>query len=562
MVNVQGHLLLVLGGQKSGKSSYAASRAMAAAQPVVFVAPAAVRDDEFADRVARHRAERPAGWITVETFTLTDAVTDFDGHATVIIDALDTWLAETLIELGVDLDGDGPSIRQRAAAEAEVTRRLDELAVAAHAREGLTVVIAGQPGLGVHAAARGARAYVDLHGIAVQALSHVADEAVLLVAGRPVTLPPPHTPNTTVPQRPRPSRAVPAQLREHGDTQVPAGCVDLAVNVQPGPPEWLATELNERLRELDSYPDDRPARTVAAARHGRSADECAIVAGAAEAFWLLPRVARPRLAACVHPSFTEPEAALRAAGVRIVRVQRDRAVAWRLDPTDVPDAADLVVIGRPDNPTGVLDDPEPIARLCRPGRIVVVDEAFAEFLDDADGLATRRDLPGLVCIRSLTKLWGLPGLRLGYLLGPPPLIADIASARQPWAVSTLALHALQRLVTAEDERRQRAATLADDRADLVAALDEIPGVTSWDAAANFVLVHTDHPDLRTALLRHGLAVRRGDTFPGLDRHHIRVAVRGREVTRQLATALRTELEALRTDRSGSSGMSPGREVER
>lgn len=329
-------------------------------------------------------------------------------------------------------------------------------------------------------------------------------------------------------------------LHDHGDRQVPPGAVDLAVNVLADTPGWLRDELARS--DLTTYPDQAAALGAIAARHGASPDECLVLHGAAEAFWLLALALRPRLAACVHPSFTAPEAALRAAGVEVHRVVRSPRDGFALDPAAVPEEADLVVLGRPDNPTGRLEPVEVVAALCRPGRVVVVDEAFADFLPDAAGLHGAR-LPGVVCVRSLTKLWGLAGLRVGYLLADSALVARLASARQPWPASTPALRALELVCAAEEERRERAAAVAGARDDLLAALAPLP-VTAWTSPANFLLLRTAHPDLRERLLAHGVAVRKGHTFPGLDRTYVRIAVptdpRPRE---RFVAALKEELAA-------------------
>src|SRR5690349_19158591 len=99
--------------------------------------------------------------------------------------------------------------------------------------------------------------------------------------------------------------------------------LDFAVNVRPGgPPSWLTDRLAARLPDLGSYPsaaDQRRAVEAVAARHDRAADEVALLAGGAEGFALLAGL-RPRLAALVAPSFTEPEAVLAAAGVPIHHV--------------------------------------------------------------------------------------------------------------------------------------------------------------------------------------------------------------------------------------------------
>lgn len=327
-------------------------------------------------------------------------------------------------------------------------------------------------------------------------------------------------------------------LLDHGDRQVPPGAVDLAVNVLAATPTWLQEEL-ARI-DLTAYPDQGAALDAIAARHGAEPDECLVLHGAAEAFWLLALVLRPRLAACVHPSFTAPEAALRAAGVEVHRVVRVPDDGFALDPAAVPDDADLVVLGHPDNPTGRLEPIEVVAALCRPGRVVVVDEAFADFLPDAGGLHGA-GLPGVVCIRSLTKLWGLAGLRVGYLLGDDALVARLAAARQPWPASAPALRAVELVCAAESERRERAAAVAAARADLLASLDALP-VRTWASPANFVLLRTPYADLRERLLRRGVAVRKGHTFPGLDRTYVRIAVpTERELRDRFVEALSDEL---------------------
>ncbi|MGF1663028.1 MAG: aminotransferase class I/II-fold pyridoxal phosphate-dependent enzyme [Kineosporiaceae bacterium] len=311
-------------------------------------------------------------------------------------------------------------------------------------------------------------------------------------------------------------------LRDHGDRQVPVGTDDLAVNVWGPPPAWVLAAAAGA--DLSRYPDARAAEAAAAARHGRPAAEALAVNGAAEAFWALAHGLRPRLAACVHPSFTAPEAALRSAGVAVHRVVRDPGTGFALDPATVPEAADLVVLGRPDNPTGRVEPVATVAALTRPGRLVVVDEAFLEFHTDAGGFASRPDLPGVVAVRSLTKLWAVPGLRVGYVVGPAGVLARMREALQPWPVNAPAARLLEVLCPAGPARAARAAGVARARRSLTAGLATVPGLRVWPATANFVLVRHPEVDLRRGLLARGLAVRRADTFPGLDASYARVAV--------------------------------------
>jgi len=330
-----------------------------------------------------------------------------------------------------------------------------------------------------------------------------------------------------------------ADLAHHGDADLVPGLTDLAVNVRSsGTPGWLAALIRDT--DLAAYPDQRAAVDAIAARHRRARNEVLLTAGAAEAFVLLARVLRPRRAVVVHPQFTEPEAALRAAGHRVGRVILPFPFA--LDPDRVPAAADLVFVGNPTNPTSVTHPRETIMTLTRPGRIVVVDEAFADCLPgEPESLAGQPDLTGIVVIRSLTKTWGLAGLRAGYVLATPDVIARLATAQPPWPVSAPALTACIATASAAALREAEAwaTDLASERAHLVtrlAALDSsqvVPG-----PSASFVLLDTGTADVRTRLHARGFAVRRGETFPGLAPGWIRAAVRDAATSDRFALALR------------------------
>src|SRR3954470_15052107 len=251
----------------------------------------------------------------------------------------------------------------------------------------------------------------------------------------------------TTPLRDRPTSAgeeLGTDLHHHGDAELAPGLVDLAVNVRAGaPPPWLRTVLHAALDDSAAYPVAAPARAAVAAAHGREPEEVLLTAGAAEAFVLLARALWPHKAVVVHPSFTEPEAALRAAGHPVTRHLLRAEDGYRLDPAAVPEDADLVVLGNPTNPTSVLHPAADVAALARPGRVLLVDEAFADTVPgEPESLAGRGDLPGLLVVRSLTKTWGLAGLRVGYALGPPELIGAMAEQQPHWPVSTPALAAL------------------------------------------------------------------------------------------------------------------------
>ena len=334
-------------------------------------------------------------------------------------------------------------------------------------------------------------------------------------------------------------------LSHHGDRDVAEGLVDLAVNVRlPAPPDWLAAVINEATPQLGAYPSTDEAVAAIAAAHDAPPEAVLPTAGGAEAFTLLARSLRPHRPVIVHPQFTEPEAALRAAGHVPERVILSRDTGFHLDPAQVPADADLVMIGNPTNPTGTLHPVAALRRLVRRGRVVIVDEAFMDAVPGEPETMITGDMPGLVVLRSLTKTWGLAGLRAGYAVGNPETIAAMRAQQPPWSVSTPALAAIAACLS--DKAREIADAAAEEiavhRAYLVERLTAYGLTPAGEPRTPFVLVDSSHlrrpPGwLRARLRVEGFAVRRGETFPGLGPHWLRIAVRDRETTDRLAEAL-------------------------
>jgi histidinol-phosphate aminotransferase len=316
--------------------------------------------------------------------------------------------------------------------------------------------------------------------------------------------------------------------RYHGDEAAAPGMLDFAVNVRgSGPPTWLLDRLAARLGELGRYPsadDVRRATEAVAARHHRDPDHVVLLAGGAEGFSLLTHL-RPSMAALIAPSFTEPEAALAAAGVPFEHVVLEPP--FTLAAAAVPDHADLVVVGNPTNPTAVLHTREQILALRRPGRIVAVDEAFADAIPGEPESLAGLALPDVVVLRSLTKTWSLAGLRVGYALGDPDVLARMTVTRPHWALGTLQLEAIASCndPVAVAEAADGAARLAALRTEMTTGFSAA-GIEVVEGRAPFVLFAVPDAELvRKKLDAKGIAVRRCDTFVGLNGSYLRAAVR-------------------------------------
>lgn len=317
-------------------------------------------------------------------------------------------------------------------------------------------------------------------------------------------------------------------LHHHGDRDVAPGLVDLAVNVMlPGPPPWLAEVIGRTIAGLGSYPDATAAREAIAAVHDLPPEMVLPTAGGAEGFALIARALTARNPLVVHPQFTEPEAALRAAGHAVQRWLLPVAAG---SPTpsigDLPAWADAVFVGNPTNPTGWLHRRDDLLATGA-GRLLVVDEAFMDATGESESLIGP-EMPNRLVLRSLSKTWGLAGLRVGYVVGDPGLIAHLSRAQPTWPLSAPAIAAMVATGTADAlaEARQRYASLPGHREHLVGAL-AAAGFGTVPSQAPFVLIDTSPcgpQSMRPALAAAGFAVRRGESFPGLGPTWIRARV--------------------------------------
>jgi histidinol-phosphate/aromatic aminotransferase/cobyric acid decarboxylase-like protein/adenosyl cobinamide kinase/adenosyl cobinamide phosphate guanylyltransferase len=529
-------LELVIGGTRSGKSGHAEAIAQASGLAVRYVATADGDDSTMAERIRAHAERRPAGWTTLEAGPLlADALAGAAGEC-VLIDGLGVWIAGAL---------------HRGAKPPEVLEQIRALldALERERAPALAIVVAEQAGAGLLPADAVSRAWLDLLGEATQLLAARASRVALVVAGRPLTLPggsPLAASAATPPGNGSPPRENAfASLRTHGDRQVRPGDADHAVNVLAGgPPQWLRAELAEALeRDVDRYPDETEACAALAGLHGREAHEIVPTNGGAEALWLIPAALRPALAACVHPGFTEAEAALRAHGVPVVRVLRERERDFALDPREVPPEADLVLLGNPASPSGTLDPAATLLELRRPGRVLVVDEAFMDLVPGEPGTLVRERLDDVIVVRSFTKALAVPGLRAGYAVAAAPLAERLRAVRPPWSANALALTVLAAAAGRADALSALAERAQSEREDLEWRLASVGGLRTWRSAANFCLIEVaDGPGVLAALRDQRIAVRAAASFPGLGEGDLRLTARSPRENERLVAALAAAIE--------------------
>jgi threonine-phosphate decarboxylase len=341
-----------------------------------------------------------------------------------------------------------------------------------------------------------------------------------------------------------------APLFRHGDRS-PAGArspLDFGVSVNPlGPPRSVLHALRRALWAVARYPDPDSSLLVRAlaARLGCSPEQVVVGNGANDLIYALTRAVRPRRVAIAEPTYTEY---LRASLLAEADVTHWLAEGPDFEPGPFdPAGADLVWLCNPNNPTGRLwPAADALAAWigAHPRTLFVVDEAFLPLTTEGD----RRSLvpqvgrlANLVVLRSLTKLYALPGLRLGYAAVPPEWAARVRAQIVPWSVNALAQTAALAALGDEEYALRTRAWLASEAATfgdrLAAVSDRLRPVPS---EASFVLVELrgrTAAEVVGGLARQGIGVRDASNFVGLDRRYIRVGAGTAEANARLVAAL-------------------------
>lgn len=335
----------------------------------------------------------------------------------------------------------------------------------------------------------------------------------------------------------------------------PASMVDFSANINPlGMPDSLRNAIAENLSLAERYPDVeyRALHQALAAHHQVAYQQVMAGNGETELIFALAAHLAPRHALVVIPGFAEYRRALAHTGCQISEHLLREADGWQLTRRildELHPGLDCLFLCTPNNPTGLLPSHTlvmDIARRCAELNIaLVVDEAFLDFLPQQPGMIPALiAMPHVWVLRSLTKFFAIPGLRLGYLVGGD--IAAVSAMRQrqqPWTINAFA--ALAGEVILRDTAYQRATLdwLDKARPALYQALHALPGIQVWPGVANYLFLRCDVPglELQAALLQHGILIRHCANYPGLDSRYYRVAVKSATDNQRLLSGLRQVL---------------------
>lgn len=304
--------------------------------------------------------------------------------------------------------------------------------------------------------------------------------------------------------------------------------------------EGLKKHLISAVDKITTYPEANAdsLRECLVQWHHLSTDQLLITNGATEAFYLIAQSLRNKSVTVVIPSFAEYEDACRAADLQLTFLDWSQLNAATRFSTDV------VFIGNPNNPTGSILRKEVLQAILElnPQTILVIDEAYVDFTTaDISMITELSRFSTLIIVKSLTKAYAIPGLRLGYIISNAALIKNITSYKMPWSINTLAIEAGKYIVRHQMSNPLPLKQLLDDTEQLIQQLNKNQHLKITATSTNFFLCEITKgtaAELKSFLVKeHGLLIRDASNFRGLGRNHFRIATQTTSKNQVLINAI-------------------------
>ncbi len=333
----------------------------------------------------------------------------------------------------------------------------------------------------------------------------------------------------------------------------PDEVIDFSASVNPlGYPDSVRRVILERFNDILNYPDSECTnlRKTIAEKYLCNTSNVIIGNGSNELFHLIPRALKPKQGAVLQPTFSEFKDALYNANVNIIEIINDStSLKFNLSDSKLKDFREGVVfLCNPNNPTGQLVTKEEILEFAKyyPKRLIVVDEAFIDFVEEEKEFTVikeARSMENLIVVRSLTKFYGFPGLRLGYLVACESVINNLLRFKEPWTVNSLAQVAGQVAINDKEFAFNTRRFVSSEKMFLYEGLSKIKELYPFYPSANFILIRIGNDELTSLnlhdlLIKDKIIIRDCSNFIGLSDKYFRVAVRTRDENKRLLSALK------------------------
>lgn len=331
--------------------------------------------------------------------------------------------------------------------------------------------------------------------------------------------------------------------------------IDFSANINfLGLPEIVIEGIRDNLEQLVHYPEPDAVsfKEIVADRIGVNYYNVIAGNGAVDLIYQFVKVIKPATALVVEPTFSEYELALRSIGSKVkhLKLSRDNSFIPKVSRIkEEIKGVELLFLCNPNNPTGQLLERYKIIDLLdyavKQGVFLFIDEAFINFIErpvDYTFVELVKDYDRLFVLRSLTKLYAIPGLRLGYGIGNEKIIKEMEMARDPWSVNYLAQLAGELIFEDENYYNLSRKKIAVERDYLYQGLCKIRDFIVYQPTANFIFINISRgkynaDELSDLLAREGILIRNCKSYRGLGKDYIRVAVKSRQDNKVLLKKL-------------------------
>jgi threonine-phosphate decarboxylase len=337
--------------------------------------------------------------------------------------------------------------------------------------------------------------------------------------------------------------------------------IDFSASINPlGPSPAVWRAITQSRHSLQHYPDPEcwALRQTLASRWQRLPEHITVGNGSSELIHALPLALGLRHLLVIGPTFSEYAAAMTRSGGQVTMVLAKREEDY-LPPLDHAlrlirasggsrrgrRAIDAVVLCNPNSPTGQACEAKAVMQMARAAERhllwMIVDESFAEYCEEGSILSRMTAFTRVIVLRSLTKFYGLPGLRVGYAVSQGRVARQLRRQQPPWSVNAIAQVAAVAALNDAGHAQRSLGFMARERTRFAALLGELPGCVVFPSHANFILMELPvgwpARNVTTLLRRKGLLIRDCSTVPGLHSRCVRVAVRTRRENDRLVNAL-------------------------
>lgn len=334
----------------------------------------------------------------------------------------------------------------------------------------------------------------------------------------------------------------------------PEEIIDMSSNVNPlGPPPGLLDHLRNHLEGIKALPEVDSGSAVSAfsERYGMPAARVLAGNGTTQFIHALPQALASRRVLILGPTYADYADACRMHQVPFEYFLTQEADGFQTDMARLARNAgrfDTVFICNPNNPTGQLIHGNALESLCRtfPDTRFIIDESYLSFVDrEKDHTLLGMDLPNAVVLHSMSKIFRVPGLRIGFLAAPETIIQQMKRYFLPWSVNSLAQQAVIHLMNHREETdafvHHTRRFLAEERRRLAANLKSRPGLLSFPSCTSFILIrllqgHTAEK-ICDALAHHRILIRNCTNFEGLSNQFIRISLKTADINRRVTERL-------------------------